>query len=113
MTFNHVLHWLPRSIQEACIKVGVEYRDVPMDGKPHKTGLINDPLGWGLGMITRPPCQGGAVVNRKTGQFTYFMLPEAFVPIKDKQNNTKKISNPVVQLHLKTMRAILGNGGQR
>jgi len=75
MTFHHVLSCFPNSIEQACIKVGVQYRAVPIDGKPHKTGLINDPIGFGLGVITRPSCQGGAVINKKTGQISYFILP--------------------------------------
>jgi len=116
MTLQHVLSTFPSSIEAACIKVGVEYIDVPIDGKPHETGLINDPLGWGLGVITRPSCRGGAVINNKTGKSTLFVIPKAFLSIQPKRKKVKqprKISNPIASLQIQAMRVILGSGDQQ
>ena len=79
MTLRHILDYLPNSIERACIKVDVEYCNVPIDGKPHEVSLVGDKSGLKQGCILRAVggvC--GQVLNKKTGQGILFIsLPEA------------------------------------
>ena len=79
MTLHHVSKFLSNPIKNACIKVGVQYRDVPIDGKPHETSLLGDKSTQNQGYILRAiggVC--GQVLNKKTGRSLLFIsLPEA------------------------------------
>ena len=78
MTFRHVSTFFPKTVEGACIKVTIQYRDVPVDGKPHETSLLVDKSSQKQGYILRAiggVC--GQVLNKKTGQSLLFVsLPE-------------------------------------
>ncbi len=81
MPLQHISTFLPNPIKITCKKVGVQYRDVPIDGKPHKTNLISDQSEVEQGSILRAiggVC--GRVKNDKTGESLLFIsLPEVML----------------------------------
>ena len=97
MSLRHVLDCFPPSAEEACIKMGVQHRDVPLDGKPHDALLIKNSHGCFIGGISRSPdgvC--GFVFNRKTEQSIMFVVREVLLavdaPVKNK-NKPKKLTS--------------------
>ena len=116
MSLRHVLDCFPSSAKQACIEMGVQYRDVPMDGKPHDALLVNDSHGDFVGGITRSPdgvC--GTVFNKKTGKSIIFFIREALPivnePVKIK-NTPKKLTSKQIRFkaYLREMKAILDSG---
>jgi putative DNA primase/helicase len=68
-------HTLLDRAREACERVGIEYKSVPLDGEWHQADLVNDPRGRGDGRIKLfPDGQGGIVWNHKTGEKQNFFL---------------------------------------
>lgn len=66
---------LEESAQNACASIGVNYKDVPADGRFHSADLINDPRGRGDGRIkVFPDRQGGIVWNHKSGERQFFFV---------------------------------------
>lgn len=115
MTLYHILDCFPQSTQEACIEAGVQYHQVPMDGKHYAARLINDPSGCLLGGIVRSPngdC--GFVYNRKLNKSIFYIIREAIQttkkPFTIKKNKPPLTSQQIYgKEQLKVLKAIIDN----
>lgn len=72
---------LEDACRSACLAVGVEYKDVPSDGRFHTANLADDHRGKNDGRIkVFPDRQGGIVWNHKSGEKQNFFINNKLSP---------------------------------
>ncbi|MCL7419799.1 MAG: toprim domain-containing protein [Methylobacter sp.] len=75
MTIENQFKNLETAARDACAASGVDYKDVPADGRFHSANLTDDHRGRGDGRIKIfPDRQGGIVWNHKTGEQKAFFI---------------------------------------
>ncbi len=85
MTLRYLIDCYSNTVQDACLKAGVQYIEVP-NGKHYLTKLINSPPGDFAGGIVRSPngdC--GFAYNRKTSESVFFIIREAICDDGERQ----------------------------
>ena len=66
---------LEETAQEACISIGIDYKDVPSDGNFHPANITNDVRGKGDARLKLfPDRQGGIAWNHKSGERKLFFI---------------------------------------
>lgn len=75
----------------ACNRLGIEYKDVPADGRWHSADIENDPRGKGDGRIKLfLDGRGGIVHNHKTGaNECFFINSERVLTVTEKKTSKK------------------------